>query len=447
MAHEWTASVSAGALRWRRTWVPDEDRPLPGPTRGGGSNAGRSGPSTAGRVCEGWNQRSRLNMRYHYAALPWVLLGPRLAMVTLSYPAKWREVCPDGRTVKAHLKRFERRYSRRWGPLMGGWIVEYQPRVRRPEDERGAPHVHLYIGLPEGAELVREWDRYKKERVYKWWWALEAWYQIVGSEDRRHLGWGVHVRPCFWGQAELDARAGRINWQQVADYFWRESGKWGQKDPPLDYAFPGRPWGCLGAKWGFKPIVATGRLSEPIAWETMRIGRRLRAVQMQKAGVGRRNRAVVVESQASVMARLLTDRGKSRRVHGQHNGEMDGFTVYLSDAESVWGRLLPWAQTEVAAKLAALAQAPVGVRPPGRGRTASGGAIAVRSGGRRQPGCGCPTCAPDEVVCRRCRRRDRGPRRGRPVGYERWAWRNKRAWDHQREPAGWAAVVLDRGAA
>jgi hypothetical protein len=34
--------------------------------------------------------------------------------------------------------------------------MEFQPREYRPAHQRNAPHFHLYVGLPESAELVHD---------------------------------------------------------------------------------------------------------------------------------------------------------------------------------------------------------------------------------------------------------------------------------------------------
>ncbi len=160
-------------------------------------------------------------MRERFAAPPWEECGPRLALVTYTYP---REFTCDGLLVRRHREAMKMRWTRKWGPPKGAWVLEFQ--------KRGAPHLHTYVGLPDVPEAV----------LLQW--AKRAWYEIVGSEDWRHLYQGVDVQRCFYGRAEENGR-------RVADYFWRESGKWEQKQVPDDYLNVGRFWGY----WGLKPEV------------------------------------------------------------------------------------------------------------------------------------------------------------------------------------------------
>jgi hypothetical protein len=244
---------------------------------GGGWNAGMGGQcSTGGGEMGGrWNTRSRMNMRYTFAGLPWEEAGPRLVLMTLTLPLDWRSVVPDGEVWRSHRRAFVERWRRAWGSPKGAWIREYQPRVLQPQQYRGAPHLHMYVGLPGGAELKR--DRIGR---YRWWWASEAWYDIVGSEDRKHLGRGVDVVECFWGKAALAAEEGRINWAHIADYFWRESGKWGQKNAPPDFPHAGRPWAVLG---GLKPVERRIVLTKGEGEEVRRVMRALYERRMARA--------------------------------------------------------------------------------------------------------------------------------------------------------------------
>ncbi len=44
-------------------------------------------------------------MRWTWNALPWAEIE-RPMMITLTYPADWRTWCPDGATLKRHLRAF-----------------------------------------------------------------------------------------------------------------------------------------------------------------------------------------------------------------------------------------------------------------------------------------------------------------------------------------------------
>ena len=183
-----------------------------------GCSTGRTGrPVTA------FSTKSRRQMRWTWNALPWK--QPRgTTMLTLTYPGDWRGVCPDATTLKRQLRAFRERWRRKWGAPRGTWALEFQPRPDRPEDQRYAPHFHLYVELPEGAELEQD----PIDGRMAWEWARQAWWEVVGSGNAAHRYWGVHVRPCFYGRYG----GGRENGKRVGDYLWRESGKLAQRRRP-----------------------------------------------------------------------------------------------------------------------------------------------------------------------------------------------------------------------
>lgn len=190
--------------------------------RGGGWNTGRRrGRDDAERRIREFSERSRSNMRWTFAALPWAECGPGLAMITLTYPMVFPE---NGREVVRHREAWKERWRKKWGAPKGAWAFEFQ--------ERGAPHLHTYLGRPQVDEEVFEG------------WVRRAWYEVVGSDDPLHLRWGVDVTSCFYGSAEL-------NGARVAEYFWRESGKRRQKEVPEWFRNVPRYWGY----WGIRPVL------------------------------------------------------------------------------------------------------------------------------------------------------------------------------------------------
>lgn len=242
------------------------------------------GRAAGGAEVREFSRASRMNMRWVFNSLPWNEVPGRLAMVTLTYPPDWRSVCPDGRTLKQlHLEAFKRRWLRGWGARpVGAWAMEFQ--------KRGAPHVHTYVGLPEVSM-----DEFRL-------WARDAWFRVVGSGNANHRAWGVHVRPCFYGSAEVNAA-------RVADYFWRESGKHGQKTPPEGFERLGRYWGY----WGMKPRYHETELSRD---EFVAVRRPMRTLQRKQAG---------------------------RKVQ-RSNNSMDGCHAIGIDGIVVGTRLLRWAE-------------------------------------------------------------------------------------------------------
>jgi len=266
--------VTRGAVRLRRRWEADETS---APTRrGGGTNAGQPGRSTAGRVQAVFSARSRRAMRYEFVALPWELLGARPAMVTLTYPATWRPWCVDARQLVRHREALKERWRRRYGAPVGVWVVEFQPRKRRAASEQHAPHLHLYVGLPEAMSddeyaglrarmfgrraLERQFGKYEGRGKVKppegefSEWLLRSWWEVVGSGQPSHRKRGADVTPLFWSDT---------NRVKVAQYLWRESGKWGQKTPPEGFgglSFYGR-W---GGRTGFVPLEGCNEIDRRV---------------------------------------------------------------------------------------------------------------------------------------------------------------------------------------
>jgi len=280
-------------------------------------------------------------MRYEWAALPWELLGRRPALITLTYPAAWRAVVADSTMLERHRKTLKERWRRKYGDPIGTWVVEFQPRPTRPVAERLAPHVHLYLGLPEEigddehAALVRrvlerkrmelEFGKYEGRRRTRApegefaGWLLRCWSEIVGTEGSAHRWRGADVMPAFWSDsAEQQADRGRI-----AEYFYRESGKWQQKTVPDDFgslAFYGR-W---GAHRGFRKVERADLLG--------------RAEYVLKRRVLR----------GVIRARMQAEAVAQRRRPGKYTGPrgMDGLTVFTPYAEQVAERLRQWSAVE-----------------------------------------------------------------------------------------------------
>lgn len=217
----------------------------------------------SGRVITGFSAKSRSNMRWRFSTLPWATLGDRLAMVTLTYP---REFPMDGLAVRRHRAMWYRRWRRQWGELRGAWVLEFQ--------ERGAPHIHTYVSLPQAMKAQER----EGMRGYTNEWALETWSGIVGSGDPLHAKWGVNVRPCFFGEAERSI-------ERISDYFWKESGKLSQKQAPEGYTGLGRAWGI----WGMTPIEHEVVLSRDSFVAIRRPLRQLRQKKVQRKIRSRRS--------------------------------------------------------------------------------------------------------------------------------------------------------------
>lgn len=292
MPNAYDLKATKGALALARRWEPNPNEPTRPPLGGGGTRAGRPGVSTAGRIQKTWSARSRRRMRFEFGALPWELLGKRPVMVTLTYPPEWELWVPDARALHRHREALKERWRRRYGTPMGVWVTEFQ--------RRGAPHLHMYLALPDEVSdeeyvglrrrtirrkiLERKLGRHDARRRVRApqgefsMWLRTAWWDIVGSELRAHHGRGVDIATAFFSeQAEEQA-----NRTRVAEYFWRESGKWAQKIPPEGFGGM-RFYGRWGNKQGFTPLVSTTELNEAVGLELRRMMRRMMRGKMQEA--------------------------------------------------------------------------------------------------------------------------------------------------------------------
>lgn len=122
--------------------------------------------------------------------------------VTLTYPSTW----PDAWQVwKRHLDTFLKRFKRQFPSTSIVWRLEFQ--------KRGAPHFHLLVFGVERVDAA---------------WLSQAWYEIVGSGDEKHLKAGTQV------QAVRDFRG-------VLAYASKYIGK--ASEDAIDC---GRIWGVIG---------------------------------------------------------------------------------------------------------------------------------------------------------------------------------------------------------
>ena len=319
-------------------------------TEGPGEDRDGAGTElTAGRGDNGQSSRSRNNMRRLFMSLPWELLGPRPAMVSLTYPGDWKRWVPNGRVLEAHRRAFERRWVRRWGePLVGVWVKEFQ--------ESGRPHMHLYIGLPS-ALSAEDFEGLRQRTVMRHrleaslgryggraalpaigmeyggqfaMWLRTAWSEIVGTQgvNKKHHARGVDVAVMFWTD-EVAATADRT---KVAAYLAREASKWRQKRPPEGFVGIGQYFGRWGRKVGFNPVAEEVAVSRAVAEE---LERRLARWVAWKL--------------------LVDSKGASRTLHPKtrmilrHWG--DGITAFGLGPEQA-ARLLRWSEAAAARKAA-----------------------------------------------------------------------------------------------
>ena len=197
------------------------------PTRSGGG---------VRRPVTGFSQSSRRRMLATLGTLDLASVEGLPLLVTLTYPRLWRDVCPDGRVAKQHLDRFRRRWSRRWGPFRGIWKMEFQPRSRRPVEEKLAPHFHILavvpaldpsaaIPTPTTLVALREW-------------VSKTWWDVVDSGDDKHLAAGTQV---------VEAEGSTVG--RIVGYFAGYTAgrpKDEQHVAPDDWPGLGRYWGVSG---------------------------------------------------------------------------------------------------------------------------------------------------------------------------------------------------------
>ena len=292
MPNKYDLKLTRNAIALERRWVPDPGGKFRAPIGGGGARAGMPGLSTRGRVSMAWSARSRRNMRFEFSALPWELLGARPAMITLTYPGDWQLYVPHSAEFVRHRENFKERWRKKYGPPIGVWVTEFQ--------KRGAPHLHLYAGIPDDVSdddyrLLQDRTTARRRREYDLGrfearrrapmvpgefgeWLRTIWWEVVGSGLPAHLQRGVDVTVAFYSERA----SAETNREKVAEYFWRESGKWLQKRPPEGFGplkFYGRWSGGKGG--GFNPVVDRSVLDERAGLELRRMLLRLKLNRMR----------------------------------------------------------------------------------------------------------------------------------------------------------------------
>lgn len=131
-------------------------------------------------------------------------------LITLTYP---HGLGFNGAECKRHLSVFLKRLRRYVGTgahdYSTCWVSEFQ--------QRGAIHYHLFTT-----------HRFPKE------WIARCWYEIVGSEDQRHLRAGTRIESIRSGKKGISA------------YACKYAAKETQKVVPEGFGWVGRFWGVSG---------------------------------------------------------------------------------------------------------------------------------------------------------------------------------------------------------
>ena len=135
-------------------------------------NRGKDAPASSGGVRKAITEFSRKSRKRLLERMCEIRDVDGGFFVTLTYPDKFpRSPHRWKRDVASFRKRFIRRY-----PNGGGiWRIEFKQRKSGENVQAIAPHWHIPVfGVTDSELEFRMWLR-------------EAWYEIVGSGDRRHL--------------------------------------------------------------------------------------------------------------------------------------------------------------------------------------------------------------------------------------------------------------------
>lgn len=225
-------------------------------------------------------------------------------MVTLTYPYEYP--C-DGITTKNHLRRFlqelQRDYRRQRKetspPHSAFWFLEFQ--------QRGAPHYHIFTNAPVDKN-----------------WASKRWYEIVGSEDIRHLHAGTRCEKLHRG------RAGTIS------YASKYAAKCEQKLTPKGFENVGRFWGVYG--WRITMAADTFVSKTDYGFSNVR-NEVKRLLKVVKKAVEQGDAEVIVRKDGIRVISFHSNYSMSRiRMRVSMIGAMTGVRYdYFSDAELIDG--------------------------------------------------------------------------------------------------------------
>ena len=162
--------------------------------------------------------------------------------ITLTYP---NEYTNDSKQWKNDLENLFKRMVRLWPVAAAIWKLEPQ--------KRGAPHYHLLV-----------WGvSYKELRQ----WVPQAWYEVVGSSDIKHLLWHYGVL----GHGNTHCVSEVHSWRGV----WSYASKYLGKTCDIEgWKTPGRFWGVKNAKCIPWAEIETISITDREAYKLLRLMRR-----------------------------------------------------------------------------------------------------------------------------------------------------------------------------
>lgn len=258
-----------------------------------------------------WSSKSRARMFQAVAQLDlsrWEEDGGDLAMVTLTLPAWWELIAPDGKTFKKLIRTLFKRWARVIGPVRGLWKLEFH--------RRGAPHLHALMRVPALVAgqsfdlwLARQWANICRDSLAD----LERDKYVEAGEYRRHVNAGTSVD--FSTRNFSDPR-------RIATYFLGHSskhvdGKEYQHVVPELWQAPGRGPGRFWGVWGLERGVVEVEVS---VHQWVQVRRVLRHVARARSW---RQRQDAARYGRSVRRRPLRSLG--------HGGALTGGVVVVND--------------------------------------------------------------------------------------------------------------------
>jgi hypothetical protein len=168
---------------------------------------------------------------------------------TVTYPHDFHR---DGRVIKKHIDILGKRLARKGIDLL--WVMEFQA--------RGAGHFHIFTTQP----LDRQW-------------LAQAWYEIVGSGDEKHLQAGTSVQyivdeddprlepdraryKLLKAKGNRNAKRNFISRSEAISYMVAYYKKESQKEVPFGFHMPGRFWSASRGLLQCSKIVIKGDIRE-----------------------------------------------------------------------------------------------------------------------------------------------------------------------------------------
>jgi hypothetical protein len=176
---------------------------------------------------------------------------------TLTYPADFPT---NAKVFKGHLRAFSERFRRHYPKAAFHWKLEFQ--------ERDAPHFHPMVWmLPTDQASVRAFRQ----------WLKQAWYEVVGSNDQKHLAAGT----------QADVILSQFGIMRYVGPYVSDSD---QSRPGWEV---GRYWGIVARSnipYAVAPTVQLSPAESLLVWRTARryqraLNRERRAKIVQKSGV------------------------------------------------------------------------------------------------------------------------------------------------------------------